>query len=234
MAPKLNLNTARQATGAAFAERLEADALALGKETKLRATEVSTLLQQYGYTFSAQEPKPELLRPLDKVGKAQSLYDLSKDVDEIDSFVSHSWRDGRLTKFLSLALHFRAWNAMLWALVPTAIAFFITDYYAKTGAITPLVMDAEFDIKMHGACHLVWGFSFLFMLFFGAPTPHKPMYCFLDRLCIHQTDPALKRKGIDSLGGFLAHSKRMVVIYSSSCASAGPYPVCSAAFACAL
>ena len=36
-----------------------------------------------------------MLRPIEKTGQAESLYDLSKDVDELDAFVSHSWRDGR-------------------------------------------------------------------------------------------------------------------------------------------
>ena len=172
------------------------------------ASQVTTLLQQAGYTFSKETPNPKKLRPIEKSGAAESLYDLSKDVEEIDSFVSHSWADGRATKFVSLAIHFRAWNAMLWALVPTVPAFFLQSYYAANGSIDGLLNDADHGVKMGGGCHVVWGLSFLTMLFVGAPTPFQKVYCFLDRLCIHQTDSQLKRRGIDSLGGFLAHSKR--------------------------
>ena len=202
--------------GAEFAEKLSKDALSLGAETKLRGSDVTSMLQQAGYTFSSEDPNPVVLKPIDKGGKASSLYDLSKDVDEIDAFVSHSWRDGRLTKFLSLAIHFRAWNAMLWALVPTVVCFIVQHYLAQRGLLSSIAMDPDHGVMIGGFCHKVWGAAFLSMLFWGAPTPWRPIYCFLDRLCIHQTDPKLKQIGIDSLGGFLAHSKRMVVIYSSS------------------
>ena len=228
----LNKKMMRLAVGAEFAEKLAEDALELGSETKLRGTEVppctppwrgcffevtrarrvisqvTTLLQQAGYTFSKENPDPKRLRPIEKSGAAESLYDLSKDVDEIDAFVSHSWADGRATKFVSLAIHFRAWNAMLWALVPTVLAFVVQNYYAANGTIDGILQDVEHGVKMGGLCHMVWGLSFLTMLFVGAPTPFQRIYCFLDRLCIHQTDAQLKRRGIDSLGGFLAHSKR--------------------------
>lgn len=209
----------RVAVGSKFAQKLSEDALNLGEDTKLRGTEVTTLLQQAGYTFSSEDPNPKFLRPIAQgmFHKADTLYDLSKDVDHIDTFVSHSWRDPRFTKFLSLALHFRAWNAILWSMVPTMIAFVVQNHLASTGQMAGLMIMASFpQVKMNGLCHLTWGASFLLMLFLGAPTPFRPVYCFLDRLCIHQTDAALKRRGIDSLGGFLAHSKRMVVIYSSS------------------
>ena len=37
---------------------------------------------------------------------------------------------------------------------------------------------------------------------------------FLDKVCIHQVDKELQRKGIESLGGFLFHSWSMVVFYT--------------------
>ena len=205
-----------RAVGADFAEKLAKDSLALSEGTKLRGTDVDALLQKVGYTFSSTDPDPKLLKPTGKAENAQSLYDLSQDVEEIDAFVSHSWRDPRLVKFLSLAIHFRGWNAMIWALVPAALAFAIQHYLAMTGQLEGIVLDPDSNLKMSGIGHVVWGVSFVYMLFAGAPTPWRRPYCFLDRLCIHQTDATLKRRGIDSLGGFLAHSKRMVVVYSSS------------------
>ena len=65
------------------------------------------------------------------------------------------------------------------------------------------------------------GVVFLATVFFAHKLPGLSTDCFLDKVCIHQTDPALKRKGIDSLGGFLAHSKRMVCDASPSVGNAG-------------
>jgi len=39
---------------------------------------------------------------------------------------------------------------------------------------------------------------------------------FLDKVCIHQTDPDKKQKGIDGLGGFLKKSKTVLVLWDAS------------------
>jgi len=39
---------------------------------------------------------------------------------------------------------------------------------------------------------------------------------FLDKVCIHQTDPEKKRKGIDGLGGFLSCSSQMVIYWDKT------------------
>ena len=85
---------------------------------------------------------------------------------------------------------------MIWSLIPMAIACGaapLRDDRAAAG----IAIDPDHGVAMNGWAHMAWG-SFLFMLFVGAPTPFRPTYCFLDRLCIHQTDPELKRLQIDS------------------------------------
>ena len=39
---------------------------------------------------------------------------------------------------------------------------------------------------------------------------------FLDKLCIHQTDPERKKKAIQSLGAFLMQSREMVILWDRS------------------
>ena len=54
------------------------------------------------------------------------------------------WRDGRLVKFLSLALHFRAWNAIGWAtLLTLTLAFPLQCYLASRGVIKGFQMDSQ-------------------------------------------------------------------------------------------
>ena len=147
---------------------------------------------------------------------AREYHDLSKTVPELDAFISHSWKDTRTAKFFSLALHFRAWDSVMWASLLLLVVFPLQHRLAAMGMLgNGIDMDGG-GMRMCGMCHLSWGIAFILMVIFGSPTPWMPRYCFLDRLCIHQTDPQLKKRGIDSLGGFLARSKRMVVIYSSS------------------
>ena len=92
----------RAPEGEDFVSTLSKDALALGAETHLRATNVDTLLQHAGYTFSASDPEPKRLTAINTGAVAKTLYCLSEDVDEIDAFISHSWADKRFIKFLSL------------------------------------------------------------------------------------------------------------------------------------
>jgi len=37
---------------------------------------------------------------------------------------------------------------------------------------------------------------------------------FLDKVCIHQTDKDIQRKGIEKLGAYLCNSERMVIVYT--------------------
>ena len=52
--------------------------------------------------------------------------------------------------------------------------------------------------------------------------------CFLDKVCIHQTDEDLKAAGIDAISTFLHSSKTMVVLYD-----AGYFSRLSGKIACA-
>eukprot|EP00964_Phaeocystis_antarctica_P157628 scaffold127928_cov75-Phaeocystis_antarctica.AAC.2 len=49
-------------------------------------------------------------------GGSEATFNLSEPVDEIDIFLSHSWRDSGLLKYLALCLHFNSVMAMVAAL----------------------------------------------------------------------------------------------------------------------
>ncbi|CAJ1366499.1 unnamed protein product [Effrenium voratum] len=49
------------------------------------------------------------------------------------------------------------------------------------------------------------------------PKPRfNPASIFLDRICIHQSDPRLKMEGVMSIGAFLKRSERMLVLWDAS------------------
>ena len=54
--------------------------------------------------------------------------------------------------------------------------------------------------------------AFLFFLVFGSFFQEEML--FLDKVCIHQTDEALRQKGIDSIGLYLYNSRTMLVLWS--------------------
>jgi len=57
-------------------------------------------------------------------------------------------------------------------------------------------------------------FIFMLAIVFGQEVPGLPQTtCFLDKCCIHQTDPDLKMQGIQQLGGFLRSSRRLVILW---------------------
>ena len=54
-------------------------------------------------------------------GGSEATFELSQPCEEIDIFLSHSWRDSGLLKYLALCLHFNSAMAMATALA-TAMA----------------------------------------------------------------------------------------------------------------
>ena len=50
-------------------------------------------------------------------GGSEETFNLSQSVEEIDIFLSHSWRDSGLLKYLALCLHFNGLVAMVAALI---------------------------------------------------------------------------------------------------------------------
>eukprot|EP00929_Paragymnodinium_shiwhaense_P089001 TRINITY_DN49275_c0_g1_i1.p1 TRINITY_DN49275_c0_g1~~TRINITY_DN49275_c0_g1_i1.p1 ORF type:complete len:653 (+),score=48.72 TRINITY_DN49275_c0_g1_i1:163-2121(+) len=154
----------------------------------LRATPVSEVLSGFGRHFSGNAAKA-------------SDYKLSKSVDEIDDFISHDWRTGRVQKVITLCYIYNRY--------PAFIASFI--------AAIPLGLlgsrsDDEGTMARY-SCPFIW-LTFFFFWQRMRSLFRRPRFAFLDKLCIHQTDPEQKTEGILGLAGFLGASQRMVVLWS--------------------
>ena len=171
-----------------------------------------------------------------KVGSA-ATYALSRPADEFDAFLSHSWRDSGLLKYLALSYHFNLRSALLATL---AVCVLLALGHATFGAPTPLALFPSlcaadvargFERSKGTEFILVGHATFLIVLLFGHRMPRlvRPRKLFLDKMCIHQTDEVQKRRGILSLWEFLRKSKTMVVLYNDDCAWRGgsnPRPAC--------
>lgn len=173
-------------------------------------------------------------------GGSEAAFNLSEPVDEIDIFLSHSWRDSGLLKYLAICLYFNSVMAMVAALISAFLTFFLL----RSGKITLLPFTPfmnvlnDFTAAMHAAgfhpsydmkqfpwmdptykpiyapsCHLVATSVFVIVLLLGHHL-RAPVTMFLDKVCIHQTDPEKKKKGIEAIDQFLVRSKKMLICYN--------------------
>lgn len=138
-------------------------------------------------------------------------YKLSKEAHEtIDCFISHNWCVGRPRKFLTLALYFNGLKAFCVAMVVMILVAFLTAW----GRLP--TVECSF-----GTCGVMcWTLTspvFLLTILFGHEMDYllgRPIASvFLDKVCIHQSDPGLKAEGISKLGAFILRSSDMLVCY---------------------
>ncbi|CAE8703470.1 unnamed protein product [Polarella glacialis] len=168
----------------------------------LRAAKVATILRKAGALLGTSESSAE-------------TFELSSPVDHIDAFISHNWSTPRASKFLTLALHFNLTPALVVSYTTACLAFI---FQAK-GWLPCLdqLLGGE-DWKCGLCCRLSGYASFLITLVawpdFASRVGLGGQSVFLDKVCIHQTDVELQRKGINALSAFIRYSSEMVVVYS--------------------
>lgn len=162
--------------------------------------------------------EPELLRgaPLDvalsgwckhwhpaaKASSLASAHMLSQKVDSIDVFLSHDWETSHWTKLLTLLMVFNSRASFIACLLVSVLTCILR--------ITQVLPD-----ELWTACfgHI----AFLVVLCFWQRIRRfscRQQVVFLDRLCIDQSDPEVKQKGILGLGAFVLKSKKMLVLWS--------------------
>ena len=172
---------------------------------------------------SMEVKSPELLRAtwsssaLQCCGRALhhsfsgDLHHKSFETKGFDCFWSHSWHGKSWQKILLLMVV----NNGLAAVITGNLAalFGMTLFYFR---LLPSYrrpfqrMQATYDFGPWG---FVFGCVATFAMLFLWQSSSK---VFLDRICIHQKDIDRKRDGILSLGGFLKHSRSMLVLWDAT------------------
>ncbi|CAJ1395733.1 unnamed protein product [Effrenium voratum] len=149
----------------------------------------------------------------------ETLWRNSNKVVSLHLFVSHTWRTSGRWKVLALLLR-TSWTHVIlsWALCVAAT----TCLYAWE--VLPRPMTAVNDVEILGtAVHVRVGpwlmVAHLPSILLGfAVAPYLARFrsdqCFLDVACIHQTDEKLMERGVYGLGGFLARSKTLLILWS--------------------
>ena len=166
------------------------------------------------------ELEPELLRgvPLDVVlsswarhfrppdpGMFQvdhANYDLSKQLDYYDEFLSHDWETSRWYKLCTMMMIYNS-RAAFWCTCFASIA---------VGILSAMKMIPN-ELWTQLSVLAVYPFVLCFWQRIRSIFA-RPMMVFLDKLCIAQHDEELKQKGIFGLAGFLDHSRQLTIFWS--------------------
>lgn len=144
----------------------------------------------------------------------ETWYAQSVPVEHVDVFVSHAWRESRLLKFLSLALHFRL-NA---ATLSSQAAALLLLAIQMTQLLPFPVFDERADsngpdLRCGLACSCVPPVVFVSVLFLGTTGCNTMM--FIDRCCIYWTDHEHKKFSASTTSLSLRRSRQMLLLWSS-------------------
>ena len=141
---------------------------------------------------------------------SQQTYNLSRPATIVPVFISHSWRAGRWRKALALAMHLHMWQAFACSTVCLLCSATYVLVTARTDACTvapttssPRYLtsasdsDAQWSLWLSDAARAsivpaLPGVVFALVTLYGSRLPGAATDCFLDKLCIHQTDALLK------------------------------------------
>jgi len=142
-------------------------------------------------------------------------YMLSFQTREIDQFWSHSWRANTFLKVMVLLLYYNQAPAAFFSILSGGVgmalrALHILPYFVK---LESAVVGGTY---LYAAWTSIFGLTaFLSVLFLWRPKQRV----FLDKVCIHQKDPVLKKEGVESIGAFLYYSQTMLVLWDPSYAT---------------
>ncbi|CAE7623204.1 unnamed protein product, partial [Symbiodinium microadriaticum] len=150
------------------------------------------------------------------------LWDASKPTKRYDKFISHTWETHGRWKQLSLLLHF-GWPSMMifWAVGAVIASVLVLLEVLPLFTVFQLPLPAIWP-GIHGTS-VPYGCWLMLLSLTGAMGglvvfPYFPLaseICFLDFVCVHQTDDRKMQQGIRSIGAFLASASELRVLWSA-------------------
>lgn len=148
------------------------------------------------------------------------LWDSNCECSGIDYFLSHSWSAPGWQKYIALSLRFRSIHGIVCGTIAMGLCFvlIICHILPASGTTSPSsVGDWRASKPLYVWCGIFGPLVGVLAVFLSASFPDpfrtEPLV-FLDVMCIHQVDMEKKERGIYSLGGFLGHSRKLLVLWS--------------------
>lgn len=134
-------------------------------------------------------------------------------------FISHNWQVNRWRKFLTLAIHFNMYRA----LVSCAIVGLICAGLVIAGVLPLFKIEAEVGGEMATSYISIWcTIGSLVALLLCLTLSHDLLLClgrhgpdvFLDKVCVDQFNDQKKWEGIHALTSYIWHADELVVVLS--------------------
>lgn len=146
---------------------------------------------------------------------SSKLWSVCLPTSNLDVFLSHSWRTPGSQKILGLLLHSCWLYALLGWCLPTGLVLFLRlqgvldEPFQRILSIAGVEYEcgSSYWLLLAGPVGLLGG------LFASLYFPLKSRLCFLDIGCVHQGDEELLQRGISNIGGCLAVSRELLVLY---------------------
>ncbi|CAK0862511.1 unnamed protein product [Prorocentrum cordatum] len=166
--------------------------------------------------------------------RTNCTYELSEPVEpseKLDVFMSHTWTSDRFLKYVAILYHFNghfSHVAAHFAALATFLVLLTVKVFTPWGVYMPVFhlpfpgnpteypegMPLCGPVFFVGCVTQITTFAFGHVLF-KTRSVYQQMI-FLDKCCIHQTDPELKRRGIDYMGNFVTQSKTMFIPFDNA------------------
>lgn len=142
------------------------------------------------------------------------LWYKSKQCDSLDAFISQSWSAPGWQKYLALLIYFYSLPAVIAGLA----ALVVLSCLDGLGYMPTMKFGKDSWI---GSEFCPWGVvpiaTALGAMFLAPMIPGlRDRMVFFDAVCINQVDDELMTEGIYSLGGFVAKSKELLILWSHS------------------
>mmetsp|Transcript_92203 Transcript_92203/g.192794 ORF Transcript_92203/g.192794 Transcript_92203/m.192794 type:complete len:586 (+) Transcript_92203:255-2012(+) len=175
----------------------------------LRASQLGDILSRFGKVLGFSQG-------------SEDTYNMSRAVPSIDAFLSHNWVVTRSSKAIALSMHF-FWD---YASCITLAVMIFMGVLSAFGFLPILSSRPEYSgfkgpqWRFGIMCEVVAPPVFFLVMFlagdFASICKLATPSVFLDKTCIHQTDPEVQRRGIERLGAFLYKSDKLIALYTDT------------------
>ncbi|KAF4671789.1 hypothetical protein FOL47_001225 [Perkinsus chesapeaki] len=135
---------------------------------------------------------------------SEKTYELSRQVEKLDLFLSHSWSGSPFWKHMTLVtvLYVKfGYIAMLLTVIPLSVGIYFLPAYKREAVVATEVLGV---------------FAMFLGMWFGylVPSRTNKKMVFLDKCCIPQVDEEAKREGLKNMEAYLSRSDTLLILWT--------------------
>eukprot|EP00438_Fugacium_kawagutii_P020609 Skav206470 [mRNA] locus=scaffold1672:114166:115818:+ [translate_table: standard] len=142
--------------------------------------------------------------------RPSSTFKFLPQVSYVDFFISHSRACSSWLKLMVLCHYLNLDLAIALSFIAVAVAVIFLIVY--TGSVLAV---AELSPGFLYVCFYVWPVTVFLAAYFGGHLCSRKLFWF-DQLCIDQEDLLLKAQCLQAIPAFVAHSKKMIILFDET------------------